>query len=143
MKPGVGCSEAESTANTAVRSPSPSSRHPRQRTRSPSSDNAARPLVPPAPSVEDKFIWRTPRSRQWPDLGLQRVSRAPRVLCRSASAIEVASTRASRRESVLRQRNDEHERKRWAAASCWHYLAALAIFGARLRELCEVMPGCR
>src|SRR5580704_4283515 len=67
MKPGVGRSDAESTASTAVWSPL--SRHPRQRTRSPSSHNTARLLAPPAPNEEDKFIWRTPPSRHGPTAG--------------------------------------------------------------------------
>jgi hypothetical protein len=41
--------------------------------RSPSSHKTARPVAPPAPSDRDKFIWRTPRSRQLPIVGLQRL----------------------------------------------------------------------
>src|SRR4029077_19408495 len=114
----------------------------RQRTRSPSSNNTLRRLTPLAPSDRDKFIWRTPRSRQWRKLGLQGLLAPLACFADQLPPRRSPPRGRSGRESVWRQRNDEHERKRGAAASCWHYLAPLAIFSVRHRELCEVRQGC-
>ena len=49
---------------------------PLQKTRSPSSHNTVRLVAPAAPGDEEKFIWRTPRSRQWRNSAYE-VSGAP------------------------------------------------------------------
>ena len=132
----MGCSEAGSTANTAVRTPFPSSRHPRQRTRSPSSHNTERLLAPPAPRDEDEFICRTPRSRQWPNLGLQRLA-AP-LAC---PADRLPPHRG--RFHAAKACGSSTSETRWPRSpQGGRYLAASAKKQRAPWGLCEVRPGC-
>ena len=63
----------------------PSSRHPRHRTRSPSSHNTARLLAPPTPNDEDIFIW--PRSRHGYTAGYK-ISRVQQgLVCRTTPLV--------------------------------------------------------
>ena len=138
MKPGVGCSEPESTAKTALRSPSPTSCHPRQRTRSPSSHSTVRPPVPPAPSDSDKFIWWTPR-QQSGCKGQQRPWRALQIsFHRIAVHASVAAAKACG-GSVMMSTSET----RWSRSPHGgRYLAASAKKQRAPWGLCEVRPGC-